>query len=60
MLREGTLESLVKPGNKATLTGILTYQVVSGRPDSKTLMTMIKAGNAVAELKTVAGRKLWV
>jgi uncharacterized surface protein with fasciclin (FAS1) repeats len=51
---------LVKPENKATLTGILTYHVVSGRLDSKTLMTTIKAGNGVVELKTVAGGKLWV
>jgi uncharacterized surface protein with fasciclin (FAS1) repeats len=60
MLPAGTVESLVKPENKAILTGILTYHVVSGRLDSKTLMTMIKAGNGVAELKTVAGGKLWV
>jgi uncharacterized surface protein with fasciclin (FAS1) repeats len=60
MLPAGTVESLVKPENKATLTGILTYHVVSGRLDSKTLMTMIKAGNGTAELKTVAGGKLWV
>jgi uncharacterized surface protein with fasciclin (FAS1) repeats len=60
MLPAGTVESLVKPENKATLTGILTYHVVSGRLDSKTLMMMIKAGNGVAELKTVSGGKLWV
>jgi uncharacterized surface protein with fasciclin (FAS1) repeats len=60
MLPAGTVESLVKPENKATLTGILTYHVVSGRLDSKTLMSMIKAGNGTAELKTVAGGKLWV
>jgi uncharacterized surface protein with fasciclin (FAS1) repeats len=60
MLPTGTVESLVKPENKATLTGILTYHVVAGRLDSKTLMSMIKAGNGTAELKTVAGGKLWV
>jgi uncharacterized surface protein with fasciclin (FAS1) repeats len=60
MLPAGTVESRVKPENKATLTGILTYHVVSGRLDSKTLMSMIKAGNGTAELKTVAGGKLWV
>ena len=60
MLPAGTVESLIKPENKATLTGILTYHVVSGRLDSKTLMMMIKAGNGVAELKTVSGGKLWV
>ena len=60
MLPKGTVETLVKPENKTTLTGILTYHVVSGRLDSKTLMTMIRAGNGVAELKTVSGGKLWV
>ena len=60
MLPAGTVESLVKPENKATLTGILTYHVVAGRLNSKTLMSMIKAGNGTAELKTVAGGKLWV
>jgi uncharacterized surface protein with fasciclin (FAS1) repeats len=39
MLPAGTVENLVKPENKATLTKILTYHVVSGRLDSKELMT---------------------
>jgi uncharacterized surface protein with fasciclin (FAS1) repeats len=60
MLPAGTVESLVKPENKATLTGILTYHVVAGRLDSRTLMSMIKTGNGTAELKTVSGGKLWV
>lgn len=60
MLPKGTVESLVKPENKATLTSILTYHVVSGRLDSKALMEKIKEGNGAAELTTVAGGKLWV
>ena len=60
MLPKGTVETLVKPENKATLTGILTYHVVSGRLDSKELARLIKEGNGTAELKTVAGGKLWV
>jgi uncharacterized surface protein with fasciclin (FAS1) repeats len=60
MLPKGTVESLVKPENKATLTGILTYHVVAGRLDSKELMRLIKAGNGTAELKTVAGGRLWI
>src|SRR5216117_3951385 len=51
MLPKGTVESLVKPENKAKLTGILTYHVVAGRLDSKGLDAAIKAGG---ELKTVA------
>ncbi|WP_431216650.1 fasciclin domain-containing protein [Puia sp. P3] len=60
MLPKGTVETLVKPENKATLTGILTYHVVSGRLDSKELARLIKEGNGTAELTTVSGGKLWV
>ena len=59
-LPEGTVESLVKPENKTKLTGILTYHVVAGRLDSKTLANMIQQGNGTAELTTVSGGKLWV
>src|SRR5438132_2803295 len=54
-LPAGTVESLVKPENKATLTSILTYHVVAGRLDSKELMKWIKKGKGTAELKTVQG-----
>jgi uncharacterized surface protein with fasciclin (FAS1) repeats len=57
MLPKGTVESLVKPENKAKLTKILTYHVVAGSLDSKALDAKIKAGG---ELTTVAGGKLWV
>ena len=60
MLPKGTVETLVKPENKATLTGILTYHVVSGKLSSADLMRMIKKGGGKAELTTVAGGKLWV
>ncbi len=60
LLPEGTVETLVKPENKGTLTSVLTYHVVPGRLDSKELAKMIKKGNGTAELKTVAGGKLWV
>lgn len=56
----GTVERLVKPENKTQLTGILTYHVVAGRLDSKTLSEMIHQGGGSAELNTVAGGKLWV
>lgn len=55
----GTVETLVKPENKATLTKILTYHVVAGRIDANTLMKMIKAGNGTASLKTVSGGTLY-
>ena len=60
MLPAGTVESLIKPENKATLTGILSYHVVAGKFDADALKTKIKAGNGAAELTTVAGGKLWV
>ncbi|HEX6125971.1 MAG TPA: fasciclin domain-containing protein [Pyrinomonadaceae bacterium] len=57
-LPAGTVETLVKPENKATLTKILTYHVVAGNADSKSIMKAIKAGGGKAEFKTVAGGTL--
>lgn len=59
-LPKGTVETLVKPENKKTLTGILTYHVVSGKLDSKELSALIKKGKGKAELKTVNGEILTV
>ncbi|WP_316822903.1 fasciclin domain-containing protein [Pedobacter gandavensis] len=58
-LPKGTVESLVKPENKAALTKILTYHVVPGKMDSKAIAAAIKKGNGKAELTTVEGGKLW-
>lgn len=60
LLPKGTVETLVKPENKALLTGILTYHVVAGNLNAKQLKKLIKAGNGTAVLNTVAGGKLWV
>ena len=57
-LPAGTVETLVKPENKATLTKILTYHVVAGRMTSKDLMKAIKGGKGTATLKTVSGGTL--
>ncbi|MFD2034454.1 fasciclin domain-containing protein [Belliella marina] len=57
-LPSGTVESLVKPENKATLTSILTYHVVAGKMGSKEIATAIKKGNGKATLTTVQGGKL--
>lgn len=54
-LPAGTVDNLVKPENKATLTKVLTYHVVAGRLSSKDLWAQVKAGNGKAELKTVQG-----
>ena len=57
-LPAGTVDTLLKPENKATLTKVLTYHVVAGRMDAATLMAAIKAGGGKAPLKTVAGGSL--
>ncbi|CAN5395735.1 fasciclin domain-containing protein [soil metagenome] len=57
-LPAGTVDTLVKPENKATLTKILTYHVVAGNMDSKKIMKAIKKGNGKAMFKTVAGGML--
>jgi uncharacterized surface protein with fasciclin (FAS1) repeats len=57
-LPAGTVDTLLKPENKAKLTSILTYHVVAGDYDSAKLMQLIKAGDGSAELKTVQGDKL--
>lgn len=59
-LPAGTVDTLLKPENKATLTHILTYHVVAGKLDMMELEKRIKAGGGKAELTTVAGGKLWV
>ncbi len=57
-LPAGTVETLLKEENKAMLTGILTYHVVAGKMDGKSIAAAIKAGGGKAELTTVAGGKL--
>ncbi|TZG28950.1 fasciclin domain-containing protein [Sphingomonas montanisoli] len=57
-LPAGTVDTLVKPENKDTLTKILTYHVVAGRMTSKEIAAAIKAGNGKASLTTVQGEKL--
>src|SRR6188768_3962243 len=57
-LPKGTVDNLVKPENKATLTKILTYHVIAGNYDAKAIADLIKAGNGKAMLKTVSGGTL--
>lgn len=59
-LPKGTVETLVKPENKATLTAILTYHVVSGRLTAADLSDMVKQGGGKAMIKTVEGESLIV
>jgi uncharacterized surface protein with fasciclin (FAS1) repeats len=57
-LPEGTVATLLKPENKATLTKILTYHVISGTYDFNALAKLIKAGKGKASLKTFSGGTL--
>lgn len=57
-LPAGTVETLLKPENKAKLSQILTYHVVSGNLDAAAVMKAIKAGKGKVILTTVSGGKL--
>jgi len=55
MLPAGTVDTLLKPENKAALTGVLTYHVVAGRMSAQDIEAKAKAMGGKVELKTVAG-----
>ena len=58
-LPAGTVATLLKPESKDMLVKVLTYHVVAGKMDSKTIAAAIKKGKGKAELTTVSGGKLW-
>lgn len=57
-LPAGTVDTLLKPENKAELTKILTYHVVAGNLTSADLLKLIKDGGGKASVKTVEGDSL--
>jgi len=57
-LPAGTVETLVKPENKAKLTSILTYHVVPGRITAAQIAAMAAKHKGTATLKTVQGESL--
>lgn len=57
-LPAGTVDTLLKPESKATLTKVLTYHVVPGTHDSAAIRSAIKAGGGKASMKTVEGNTL--
>jgi uncharacterized surface protein with fasciclin (FAS1) repeats len=59
-LPPGTVDGLLKPEAKGTLTTVLTYHVVPGRLSSMDLAAKVKAGGGKAMLKTAAGEDLTV
>lgn len=57
-LPKGTVETLVKPENKAMLTKILTYHVVAGNHSAKSIWAAVTKGGGKATMATVQGEKL--
>ena len=57
-LPDGTVATLVKPENKATLTNILTYHAVAGEVTSADLVALIERNGGSATIDTIAGGKL--
>lgn len=59
MLPKGTVENLLKPENKATLSKVLTYHVVAGKYDAAAISDLITKGGGKGTLKTVEGGELY-
>ncbi len=57
-LPAGTVESLVQPENKGTLTSILTYHVLPGKVTSGQIAAAIAKHRGTATFKTVQGESL--
>ena len=57
-LPAGTVETLLKPENKATLAKVLTYHVLAGKYDFEAIAMKIKEGKGMASFKTVSGGTL--
>lgn len=58
-LPAGTVDGLLRPEARATLTKVLTYHVVSGNLDARAIMAAVTRGGGTAEFTTVSGGKLW-
>lgn len=59
-LPAGTVDALLQPANRSTLTSVLTYHVVAGRLSAADLVQRVRAGNGRATLTTVEGEALSV
>jgi uncharacterized surface protein with fasciclin (FAS1) repeats len=57
-LPAGTVDNLLKPENKATLTKILTCHVVGAKAMAADVMSMVKADGGMHKVKTVGGCEL--
>ncbi len=59
-LPAGTVDTLLKPENKAQLVKILTCHVIAGDVMAKTITKMAKDDGGTHEVTTVGGCKLWL
>jgi uncharacterized surface protein with fasciclin (FAS1) repeats len=57
-LPPGTVDTLLQPANRSTLTNVLTYHVVPGRKTASQIMADIRAGGGAATYATAAGGTL--
>ncbi|WP_271439236.1 fasciclin domain-containing protein [Pontixanthobacter luteolus] len=57
-LPDGTVDSLLKPENKGTLTKVLTYHAVAGSVTAADLLSMIDENGGAVTISTVAGDPL--
>ena len=57
-LPSGTVETLLKPENKAKLTGILTYHVIAGDFDAAAVVKAINDNGGKVSLTTVQGTEI--
>ncbi len=57
-LPAGTVDTLLKPENKGTLTAVLTYHVIPGKLSVEDLEKNAKAHGGVAKVTTVEGEQL--
>jgi len=59
-LPKGTIETLLRPENKAALTAVLTYHVIPRKISAADFVAAVKKGGGEAAYKTVEGEELTV
>ncbi|NND14840.1 MAG: fasciclin domain-containing protein [Eudoraea sp.] len=59
-LPEGTITTLLKPENKATLTKILTYHVIAGEFMAADVINAVSKAGGTLEIDAVSGDKLQI
>lgn len=59
-LPKGTVDTLLKPENKASLTAVLTYHVIPGKISAADFVAAVNKGGGGASYKTVEGEDLTV